>query len=344
LPPLTQPGTSPDFFAANLSEDQFAKTYGQIFIKSFWSFFMNDPAFTTANSQMSSAEYEIKRVTIIGLIGNLLLTLGKVLIGFFGNSSSVIADGVHSLSDASTDIAVIIGVKYWNQPPDSCHPYGHRRIEAMVSVLIGLVLGLAGIFLGFSAFEKFRSGQYVVPAGATLAVALVSIVVKEALFRWTFIAAEQLKSSALRANAWHHRSDALSSIPVAIAIGMAMLDPKWAILDPVATFAVSAFIVQAAWKIVSPSLAELSDAGADSKVLQTIETIVLRVDGVESVHAVRSRFHGSGLHVDLHIQVDENLTVRQGHEISGHAKRRLIEEGPDIVDVLVHIEPYEPCS
>ena len=293
------------------------------------------------NSSVTT-ENQIRKVTIIGLAANLLLTIIKVIAGFIGNSQSVIADGVHSLSDCSTDVAVLVGVKYWNQPPDSCHPYGHRRIEAMISVLIGLVLGLAGIFLGFSAFDKFRSGQYVVPAGITLVVALISIVIKEALFRWTFTIAEQLKSSALRANAWHHRSDALSSIPVAIAIGMAMFDPKWAILDPVATFAVSAFIVQAAWKIVSPSLAELSDAGADSKVLQTIETIVLRVDGVESVHAVRSRFHGSGLHVDLHIQVNEELTVRQGHEIAGHAKRRLLEEGPDIVDVLVHIEPYEP--
>jgi cation diffusion facilitator family transporter len=125
---------------------------------------------------------------------------------------------------------------------------------------------------------------------------------------------------------------------------MALVDPKWAILDPVATLAVSLFIIQAAWKIVTPSLAELSDAGADAAVLKKIEQIVLQVEGVESVHAVRSRFHGSGLHVDLHIQVNEKLTVKEGHAISGRAKRRLLDEGPDIVDVLVHIEPFELVS
>ncbi|GAB1355785.1 cation diffusion facilitator family transporter [Erysipelotrichia bacterium] len=302
---------------------------------------MNDSASMPANSPQLSTESEIRRVTIIGLAVNLFLTLGKIIIGFIGNSSSVIADGVHSLSDASTDIAVIVGVKYWNQPPDSCHPYGHRRIEAIISIFIGAVLGLAGLFLGWGAIEKFHHGQYVVPAGITLIIAIISIFSKEWLYRWTAEVGKKVRSSAVMANAWHHRSDSLSSIPVAIAISLAMYNPKWAFMDPVATLAVSAFIIQAAWKICSPSLAELTDAGADAGVLKTIETIVLKVDGVESVHAVRSRFHGSGLHVDLHIQVDENLTVREGHTISGICKRRLLDEGPDIVDVLVHIEPYE---
>ncbi|MDD2997980.1 MAG: cation transporter [Erysipelotrichia bacterium] len=284
---------------------------------------------------------EIRQVTLVGMLLNLFLTVVKILAGYFGNSQSVIADGIHSLSDCSTDVAVMVGVKYWNQPPDECHPYGHRRIEAMISVLIGAVLALAGLFLGYGAYGKFMGGNYVVPAGITLTVAIVSIVVKEWLFRWTYKVAERLKSSAMKANAWHHRSDCLSSIPVAFAIGMAMVNPKWAILDPLATFAVSLFIIQAAYKIVSPSIRELADAGADTTVLNKIEAIVLQVDGVGSVHAVRSRFHGSGLYVDLHIQIDENLTVRQGHEIAGRAKRRLLDDGPDIVDVLVHIEPAD---
>ncbi len=291
---------------------------------------------------IESTNREIHRVTVIGLIINSILTLGKIIIGYFGNSSSVIADGVHSLSDASTDIAVLVGVKYWNQPPDACHPYGHRRIEAMISVLIGAVLGLAGLFLGWGAIEKFHHGEYVVPAKITLIIAIISIISKEWLYRWTAKAGKKLKSSAVVANAWHHRSDCISSIPVAIAISMTMVDPKWAFMDPVATLAVSVFIIQAAYVICSPSLKELSDGGAGAEVMHSIEKIVLQVEGVESVHAVRSRFHGSGLHVDLHIQVNEKLTVREGHNISGRAKRRLIEEGPDIVDVLVHIEPAEP--
>jgi len=293
------------------------------------------------SSEIEKAGQECRKVTLIGMLVNIGLTGGKILIGYFGNSSSVIADGVHSLSDVSTDIAVLVGVNYWNQPPDADHPYGHRRIEAMISVLIGIVLGLAGLFLGWGAIEKFHHSDYVVPAQATLIIAIISIISKEWLYRWTAAAAKKLKSTAMVANAWHHRSDCFSSIPVAIAISLAMFDPKWAFMDPVATLAVSGFIIQAAYVICLPSLKELSDGGADEKVLLVIEKIVLQVEGVESVHAVRSRFHGSGLHVDLHIQVDGKLSVEEGHKISGRAKRRLIEEGPDIVDVLVHIEPVE---
>ena len=284
---------------------------------------------------------EVKQVTVAGLVVNLILTALKLIAGYAGNSQSVIADGVHSLSDSSTDVAVLVGLKYWNQPPDSCHPYGHRRIETMVTVLIGAALALAGVFLGYGAIEKFRTGDYVVPEAITLGVALLSVVAKELLFRWTYRVGERYKSPALKANAWHHRSDSFSSIAVALAIGMALIDPKWAILDPVAALAVGAFILQAAYMITMPALRELADAGASEAELKKIEKIVLEVEGVASVHALRSRFHGAGLQVDLHVQVDGGLSVRDGHAISGRAKRRLIEDGPDIVDVLVHIEPVD---
>jgi len=284
---------------------------------------------------------ETRRVTLAGLVINLFLTVIKIVAGVYGNSQSVIADGIHSLSDSATDVAVLVGLKYWNEPPDLCHPYGHRRIETMVTVVIGIALALAGIFLGSEAVEKFRSGGYVVPETVTLAVAIISVVVKEFLFRWTYNVGEKLKSSALKANAWHHRTDSFSSIAVALAIGMALIDPKWALLDPVAALAVGAFILQAAWKIATPALRELADAGATAEDLKNIEKLVLEVEGVVSVHALRSRFHGAGLQVDLHIQVDGGLSVREGHVISGKAKRRLIEDGPDIVDVLVHIEPAD---
>lgn len=289
----------------------------------------------------SEANDQIRQVTLAGMFINIFLTIIKIVAGLAGNSQSVIADGIHSLSDCSTDIAVLIGLKYWNQPPDACHPYGHRRIETMVAVLIGAVLAGAGLMLCYEALHKLQSGQYVVPAAMTLAVALISVIVKEFLFRWTFVVAEKLKSSAMRANAWHHRTDSLSSIAVALAIGMALYDPKWAILDPVATIAVGAFIFQAAWKITNPALKELADTGADAKALSDIEKIVLCVDGVESVHALRSRYLGEGLQVDLHIQVNGDLSVREGHDIAGKAKRMLIEQGPDVVDVLVHIEPAD---
>jgi cation diffusion facilitator family transporter len=145
----------------------------------------------------------------------------------------------------------------------------------------------------------------------------------------------------MKANAWHHRTDSFSSIAVAIAISFALYNPAWAILDPLAAFAVGIFIMQAAISIVKPALKELSDQGATEEELKIIEKIVLDVEGVRSVHALRSRFQGPGLQVDLHLQVDGKLTVAQGHEIAGHAKRHLLEDGPGIVDVLVHIEPFE---
>ena len=284
---------------------------------------------------------EIKTVTIAGMAINIFLTILKIFIGFIGNSQSVIADGVHSLSDCSTDIAVLIGLKYWNEPPDECHPYGHRRIETIVAVFIGLILCLAGIGLCYQAIEKFKTGAFVVPLKITLLAALVSIIVKEFLYHWTMRVANRVKSSAMRANAWHHRTDSLSSIAVAVAISFALYNPTWAILDPLAAFAVGLFIIQAAYSITKPALKELADQGATEEELQEIEKIVLAVEGVLSVHALRSRFLGPGLQIDLHIQVDGNLSVSDGHAIAGHAKRHLLEDGPGIVDVLVHLEPYE---
>ncbi len=284
---------------------------------------------------------EIKTVTLAGMLINIFLTIIKIFAGYIGNSQSVIADGIHSLSDCSTDIAVLVGLKYWNEPPDECHPYGHRRIETMVAVLIGIVLALAGMGLCYQAFEKFKTGQYVVPLKATLIVAIISIVVKEILYHWTKRVAERLKSPAMMANAWHHRTDSLSSVAVAIAISFALYNPALAILDPLAAFAVGLFIVQAAYQITRPAVQELADQGATAAELEEIQNIVLGVEGVRSVHALRSRFLGPGLQVDLHVQVDGTLSVTRGHEIAGHAKRKLLEEGPGIVDVLVHIEPFD---
>lgn len=292
-------------------------------------------------AELVSDSAQIRKVTIAGMVINVFLTIIKITAGVFGNSQSVIADGIHSLSDCSTDVAVLVGLKYWNQPPDECHPYGHRRIETIVAVLIGAVLFLAGVFLCWGALEKFKTGEYVVPLKISLFAALISIVVKEFIYHWTFNVAEKLNSPAMKANAWHHRSDSLSSIAVAIAISFALYNPKWAILDPLAAFAVGIFIMQAAYSIVKPAVKELADEGATEEEIKEIEKIVLNVEGVKSVHALRSRFSGPGLQVDLHIQVDGNLTVDEGHAISGHVKKHLLEDGPGIIDVLIHLEPFE---
>ncbi len=284
---------------------------------------------------------EIRKVTIIGLLVNIILTLAKIVIGFFAGSSSVIADGVHSLTDCSTDIAVIVGVKYWNKGPDVDHPYGHRRIEAMTTVFIGVMLLIAGLVLIYSAIIKIHSQKYSVPEWSAFIVAIISIIAKEALYRWTYSKADNLKCNALKANAWHHRSDAFSSVPVAIAIGFAKYDKTWAVLDPIASVAVSFFILKASYDIAWPALLELSDSGVNEDKVKLIQVLVYSVEGVKSLHQLRTRFQGNGIYVDLHIQVDPNITVREGHSIAGRVKHLLLKEDSQIIDVLVHLEPSD---
>jgi cation diffusion facilitator family transporter len=301
----------------------------------------SDLIIDTEESTNNKHIHEVRRVTIWGLILNIVLTVLKIVIGYFGGSTSVVADGVHSLSDCSTDVAVIVGVKYWDKAPDNDHPYGHRRIEAMTSVFIGIVLVFVGVLLIYNAISKLHSQNFLAPEWSAFIIAIISIVTKEILYRWTKKKSEELESNALKANAWHHRSDAISSIPVAIAIGFTKYDSSWAMLDPIASIAVSVFILNAAYTIVWPSLCELSDSGASESKLKDIEKIVSSIEGIQSIHALRTRYQGNGLYVDLHIQVDPDITVKEGHDIAAKAKYLLIEQGPDIKDVLVHVEPGE---
>jgi cation diffusion facilitator family transporter len=292
-------------------------------------------------SQSTEYSQEVKKVTVAGMILNLFLSAIKIFAGLYGNSQSVVADGFHSLSDCSTDIALLVGLKYWDHPPDDCHPYGHRRIETLVAFFIGIALALAGFYIGYEAIIKFSSGKYVAPEKIALYAALLSIIIKEGLYRWTLRVAEKLKSSAMMANAWHHRTDALSSVAVSVAIVAALIKPEWAVLDPVAALAVGIFINQAAYQIMKPALMELADTGANDEDVKKIRKIGMNVPGTKSIHAIRTRFHGSGLRVDLHLQVDGDISVTEGHKIAGIAKKALLNDGPDIIDVLVHIEPYE---
>jgi len=283
---------------------------------------------------------EIRRVTSWGLVGNLVLSAAKFVFGIIGASQSLVADAVHSLSDCVTDVAVLVGVAYWNAPADEQHPHGHARIETMITALIGIVLAAVGVGIGYDAVAGINEKDVTQPGWIALAAACVSIVVKEFLYQWTIHVGKRVRSSALLANAWHHRSDALSSVPVAIAVLGTRLWPEWGFLDHVAAVIVCVLIVHAAWKIAWPALRELSDVGAATEGRRAILKVASETQGVLSVHALRTRYLGPGLQIDLHILVDPELTVREGHDIAGAVKRRLLEEGPGVLDVLVHIEPF----
>ncbi len=285
--------------------------------------------------------HQVKLVTWTGMLVNILLSVFKIFAGYFGRSQTVLADGFHSMSDTVTDVAVIVGVNYWNQPPDETHPHGHGRIETIITQFIGIALLLVAAGIFYRAIVTLHEMHSEPPDIIALIAALLSIVSKEVIYQWTVFVGKRIKSSALVANAWHHRSDALSSIPAALAVGVARLYPSWSFVDHVGAIIVSLFILQAAWKIVWPSLKELADTGASPEIKNEIEDIILSTNGVLSVHKTRIRKIGYGYQVDLHIQVEGDITVFKGHNISEEAKARLIQKGPNIIDVIVHLEPQK---
>jgi cation diffusion facilitator family transporter len=297
---------------------------------------------TAADNGDAGRAGAVRRVTWIALFSNLLISAAKMAAGLLGNSQAIVADAVHSASDSVTDIAVLIGVKFWSAPADEKHPHGHRRIETLVSAAIGLVLVLVAAGIVWHAFRNLHQRHERGPEWIAFFVALLSIVGKEGLYRWSAAVGRRIRSPALVANAWHHRSDALSSIPAALAVLAArLLGPGWSMIDHVGAVIVALFILRAAWKIVKPALGELIDTGAPREELARIREIALETEGVCGVHALRTRYSGTGLQVDLHVGVAPELTVRKGHDISEEVKRRLVSDGPGVLDVVVHLEPCE---
>jgi len=282
---------------------------------------------------------DIRCVTLAGLGVNLALCALKLAAGVVGHSSAVVADGVHSASDIATDIAVLIGAMVWSEPPDQEHPYGHGRVETLVA--LGLALSLVGVASGlvYSALRSLESGASTQPGWVAFAAAVLSLVVKELLYRWTIRKGTELKSPAMVANAWHHRSDALSSIPAAIAVATARFMPEWHFVDHIGSVVVSVFIIGAAWRIGSQALQHLIDRGAPANVVSDIGRLAREVRGVECVHAIRTRHLGRGWSVDLHVLVDGDLPVRVGHDIAEAVHDRIVDGSDDVVDVVVHTEP-----
>jgi cation diffusion facilitator family transporter len=277
----------------------------------------------------------------VGLACNLLLAVAKAVAGILGHSQAVLADALHSLTDSVTDIAVILGVRYWTAPADDDHPHGHGRIETLVTVVIGLAVGAVAVGMGVEAIRGLREESRFVPSGIALVVSLASIVSKEMLYQWTARVGREVRSPALVANAWHHRSDAISSIPAALAVGFALINPEWAVVDSVGAVVVCLLILQASWKILRPAVDQLIDAGAPAAERRQIEELAVQVDGVESAHAVRTRYVGADLAVDLHVEVDGGLSVGEGHTIAVAVRQKLVDDGPNIVDAVVQVEPHK---
>jgi cation diffusion facilitator family transporter len=281
-------------------------------------------------------------VTLItgrGLVVNVRLTSVKLVFGILGRSQAAVADAIHSFSDLGTDLAVIFGVRLWSAPADECHPYGHRRIETLITVLIGAALAAVAVGFSIDAVDKLRHPPAQAATLIALTGSLLTIFLKEWLFRATRTVGRRVQSPAVIANAWHHRSDAFSSIPVIIAVAASAMNPAWHFLDQIGALVVAVMILKAALDVAKPALAELIDAGASASDYQQIVELAQSVSGVLSVHKVRTRRSGAGLYVDLHALVDGNITVHAGHDIATELQRNLISDGPSVADVVVHIEP-----
>jgi cation diffusion facilitator family transporter len=283
----------------------------------------------------------IRTVTVAGLVVNLALAAGKFAAGVAGHSQALVADAVHSLSDSFTDVAILVGSHFWLKPPDQSHPYGHRRIETLMTIGIGIVLMAAAAGIAWDAVVSLHHHRSKPPGGIALVMAAAAIVTKELIYRWTAATGKKLKSTALIANAWHHRTDALSSIPPIIAIAAAMINPSLAFLDKVGAIIVAVFILLAGVKILWPGVNEVVEVGASRESTDALRSIAASHPEVLQVHALRSRKISGSLHVDLHLVVDGAISVRAGHQIAEEVKAQLIDQGPEVADVVIHIEPPE---
>lgn len=294
-----------------------------------------------AKQKNENPESLVRRVTWWGLVVNVALAAFKITAGFLGNSHAVVADGVHSITDTVTDAVVILGSYFWSRPADDSHPYGHKRLETTVSIFIGVMLFLAGAGIGWETVRAMSAPHAHHPRIIALVAAVVSILIKEFLYQWTRRAGLRIKSVALTANAWHHRLDAFSSIPVVIAVAVAFLYPKWHLSDHLAAFFVAILICYASIGIIISGFKELVDQGAPHDVCEQIREIVRTHPGVRQVHNIRTRYAGSLLCVDLHVVVDSHMTVYEGHRVAEQVKNLLLHQGPDVMDVEVHVEPLE---
>lgn len=290
----------------------------------------------------------IRRITLWGMALNTLLTAFKFLVGILCHSQACIADAVHSLSDFLTDIVVLVGERFWSAPADGDHPHGHQRIEAMITAFIGLLLAFTAISLCVNAIRLMAAIMMAegdgmtppsVPGWSVLVVAVASILTKEILYQWTAWVGHATHSTAVVANAWHHRSDAISSIPVVVVALAGRLWPSITFLDPVAAVLVSCMLLRTAWHITWPCLQELSDQGVGRAQLESMRQIAASIPGIKDVHKLRTRRVGHGILLDLHVLVDKNMTVEDGHRLCEQASALIRKKMPRVLDVLTHLEP-----
>ena len=294
-------------------------------------------------------ERKIQKVTLVGSAGNMGLFAFKLIAGILGHSSAMVADAVHSLSDFITDVIVLVFVSLSAKPQDESHDYGHGKFETIATFFIGLALVAAatGIILAgiLSLVEWFQGAQLEAPSMLALWAALLSIVVKEILFHYTAHCGKRLNSQAMIANAWHHRSDALSSIAAAIGIGCAiLLGDRWTVMDPVASVIVGFVLMNVAVKLLRTSINELTESSLNADVEREIEEIITSFPGICEPHNLRTRHIGNRIAIEAHIRMDGDISLRDAHSRATMVEQKLKERFGSDTHVTIHMEPIKESN
>lgn len=279
-------------------------------------------------------------VSLVSIIANTVLSVGKLLAGIFANSGAMVSDAIHSASDVFSSIIVMIGVKVSAKQADDDHPYGHERLECVAAIILSTILCATGLGIGYSAFIAIISGNYdslAIPGIAALIAAILSIIIKEAMFWYTRINAKRIDSAALMADAWHHRSDALSSIGALIGIAGARLG--FAVLDPIASLVICFFIEKAAYDIFMDAVNKMVDHACDEETENALKTCALSQSGVEGIDLIQTRMFGNKIYVDIEISVDGQLTLTAAHDIAENVHDAIEAEFPKVKHIMVHVNP-----
>lgn len=281
-------------------------------------------------------------VSVVSIIVNVVLSAAKLLAGIFGKSSAMVSDAIHSASDVFSTFVVIAGVKMSEKKADKGHPYGHERMECVASIVLAVLLGIVGVGIGVSGMGKILSGNYQtleIPGLISLIAAVVSIAVKEWMFWYTRAAAKKLNSGALMADAWHHRSDALSSVGSFAGILFARIG--FPVMDSIASVIISLCIIKAAYDIFKDGINKMVDHSCDSETQEAILNSALNVQGVIDVDDLKTRLFGSKLYVDMEISADANLSLKASHEIAERVHSVIEEKHPECIHCMVHVNPAE---
>ena len=283
------------------------------------------------------------RVSRNSIYGNLLISIAKFLAGVIGHSSAMISDAIHSASDVFSTIVVMIGVKIGGKESDKNHQYGHERLESVASLILALTLAVTGCGIGYGGLKTIIAGSegasIQVPTALPLAAAILSIVAKEGMYWYTMRAAVQINSGALKADAWHHRSDALSSVGSLVGIGGAMLG--YPILDPIASVIICVFILKAAFDIFRDAIGKMTDEACDDRMVEAVKALVVRQQGVLALDDIKTRMFGNKAYVDIEIAVDGNLLLKEAHNIAEKVHDEVEHIFPEVKHCMVHVNPYE---